>query len=111
MGEYSFFTSIKVNDLVLPDAYIVFASRYQASGGFCNLRLKDEQYSFGNGLETELTQIYIDESELTAKSQRLKEEFVADGYTVDGVPIALDGMKTACGAELIASGPKGAVVS
>jgi uncharacterized Zn-binding protein involved in type VI secretion len=39
---------------------------------------------------------------------------IAEGsstYTVDGVPIALDGMKTACGAALIASGPKGAVVS
>jgi len=32
-------------------------------------------------------------------------------YTLDGTPIALDGMKTACGATLIASGPKGAVVS
>ncbi|CAI8848886.1 PAAR domain-containing protein [Pseudomonas monsensis] len=39
---------------------------------------------------------------------------IAEGsstYTVDGTPIALDGMKTACGAALIASGPKGAVVS
>ncbi|HBN9879252.1 TPA: PAAR domain-containing protein [Pseudomonas aeruginosa] len=26
---------------------------------------------------------------------------------VDGVPVALHGMKTACGASLIASGPKG----
>jgi hypothetical protein len=32
-------------------------------------------------------------------------------YTVDGTPIALGGMKTACGAALIASGPKGVVVS
>lgn len=29
--------------------------------------------------------------------------------SVDGIAIALDGMKTACGAALIASGPKGAV--
>lgn len=39
---------------------------------------------------------------------------IAEGsstYTVGGVAIALDGMKTACGASLIASGPKGAVVS
>lgn len=39
---------------------------------------------------------------------------IAEGsstYTLDGTPIALDGMKTACGATLIASGPKGAVVS
>ncbi|MGB8923875.1 MAG: PAAR domain-containing protein [Pseudomonas sp.] len=38
---------------------------------------------------------------------------IAEGsgvYTVDGTPIALDDMKTACGAALIASGPKGAVV-
>lgn len=37
---------------------------------------------------------------------------IAEGsstYTVDGIPVALDGMKTACGAALIASGPKGAV--
>lgn len=31
-------------------------------------------------------------------------------YAVDGTPVALDGMKTACGAALIASGPKGAVL-
>lgn len=39
---------------------------------------------------------------------------IAEGssaYTVDGIPVALDGMKTACGAALIASGPKGAVIS
>ena len=29
--------------------------------------------------------------------------------SVDGIAVALDGMKTACGAALIASGPKGAV--
>jgi uncharacterized Zn-binding protein involved in type VI secretion len=37
---------------------------------------------------------------------------IAEGssmYAVDGIPVALDGMKTACGAALIASGPKGAV--
>lgn len=32
-------------------------------------------------------------------------------YTVDGTPVALHGMKTACGASLIASGPKGAAIS
>ncbi|MBX8514913.1 PAAR domain-containing protein [Pseudomonas cichorii] len=39
---------------------------------------------------------------------------IAEGsstYTVDGTPVALNGMKTACGAVLIASGPKGAVFS
>lgn len=39
---------------------------------------------------------------------------IAEGsstYTVDGTPIAPHGMKTACGASLIASGPKGAVIS
>ena len=39
---------------------------------------------------------------------------IAEGsstYTVDGIPVALDGMKTACGAALIASGPKGAAIS
>jgi uncharacterized Zn-binding protein involved in type VI secretion len=39
---------------------------------------------------------------------------IAEGsstYTVDGTPVALDGMKTACGAGLIVSGPKGAVIS
>lgn len=39
---------------------------------------------------------------------------IAEGsgtYTVDGTPIALHGMKTACGASLIASAPKGAVIS
>jgi uncharacterized Zn-binding protein involved in type VI secretion len=38
---------------------------------------------------------------------------IAEGsstYAVDGIPVALDGMKTACGATLIASGPKGAVI-
>lgn len=30
-------------------------------------------------------------------------------YAVDGIAVALDGMKTACGASLIASGPKAAV--
>ena len=30
-------------------------------------------------------------------------------YSVDGIAVELDGMKTACGAALIASGPKGAV--
>ncbi len=37
---------------------------------------------------------------------------IAEGsatYSVDGITAALDGMKTACGAALIASGPKGAV--
>jgi uncharacterized Zn-binding protein involved in type VI secretion len=37
---------------------------------------------------------------------------IAEGsrtYTVDGIPVALDGMKTACGATLIASGPNGVV--
>ncbi|HCF6898421.1 TPA: PAAR domain-containing protein [Pseudomonas aeruginosa] len=35
---------------------------------------------------------------------------IAEGSStlkVDGVPVALEGMKTACGASLIASGPKG----
>ena len=32
-------------------------------------------------------------------------------YTIIDTPVALDGMKTACGAVLIASGPKGAVIS
>jgi uncharacterized Zn-binding protein involved in type VI secretion len=39
---------------------------------------------------------------------------IAEGsstYAVDGIPVALDGMKTACGAALIASGPKGAITS
>jgi len=39
---------------------------------------------------------------------------IAEGsstYSVGGTPVALDGMKTACGAALIASGPKGAVIS
>jgi uncharacterized Zn-binding protein involved in type VI secretion len=39
---------------------------------------------------------------------------IAEGsstYAVDGIPVALDGMKTACGAALFASGPKGAVAS
>ncbi|PHX37064.1 hypothetical protein AO263_22525 [Pseudomonas sp. NZIPFR-PS5] len=39
---------------------------------------------------------------------------IAEGsstYAVDGVPVALDGMKTACGAALIASGPRAAVIS
>lgn len=31
-------------------------------------------------------------------------------YSVEGVPVALDCMKTACGAHLIASGPRGAVI-
>ncbi|KMN12758.1 PAAR repeat-containing protein [Pseudomonas weihenstephanensis] len=37
---------------------------------------------------------------------------IAEGsatYSVDGIAVALDGMKTACGAALIASDPKGAV--
>ena len=37
---------------------------------------------------------------------------IAEGsatYAVDGIAVALDEMKTACGASLIASGPKGAV--
>ena len=37
---------------------------------------------------------------------------IAEGtatYSVDGIGIELDGMTTACGAALIASGPKGAV--
>jgi len=36
---------------------------------------------------------------------------IAEGtatYSVDGITVALDGMKTACGTALIASGPKGA---
>lgn len=39
---------------------------------------------------------------------------IAEGsstYTVDGTPVALEGMKTSCGASLIASGPKGAATS
>lgn len=39
---------------------------------------------------------------------------IAEGsntYTVSDIPVALDGMKTACGAVLIASAPKGAVIS
>ncbi|PMZ02110.1 PAAR domain-containing protein [Pseudomonas sp. FW306-02-F02-AA] len=39
---------------------------------------------------------------------------IAEGsstYTVGGIAVALDGMKTACGASLIASDPKGAVIS
>ena len=39
---------------------------------------------------------------------------IAEGsstYTVDGTPVALEGMKTSCGASLIASGPKGATTS
>lgn len=38
---------------------------------------------------------------------------IAEGsgtYRVEGVAVALEGMKTACGAGLIASGPKGAVL-
>ena len=37
---------------------------------------------------------------------------IAEGtatYSVEGIGVELDGMKTACGAALIASGPKGAV--
>ena len=37
---------------------------------------------------------------------------IAEGsatYAVEGIAVALDGMKTACGASLIASGPKGVV--
>lgn len=37
---------------------------------------------------------------------------IAEGsslYKVNGTPVALDGMKTACGASLIATGPKGTV--
>ena len=37
---------------------------------------------------------------------------IAEGtatYSVEGIGVALDGVKTACGAALIASGPKGAV--
>jgi len=33
----------------------------------------------------------------------------SSSYSVDGVPVALDGMKTACGASLIATGSKGNV--
>lgn len=39
---------------------------------------------------------------------------IAEGsstYTVDGTPVALEGMKTSCGASLIANGPKGAATS
>ena len=71
---------MKVKDQVLPEAYVAFASKHQVSGGFCNLRLKSDQDSFGNSLETELAQIYVSESELVAKSEKLKEEFVCDGY-------------------------------
>lgn len=79
---------MKVKDLVLPDAYSTLSSRHQASGGFCNLRLKDEQDSFGNGLETELAQIYASESELTEKSQKFKEDFVADGCYGEPGPLS-----------------------
>ena len=37
---------------------------------------------------------------------------IAEGsstYSVNGIPVALDGMKTTCGATLIASGSRGAV--
>ncbi|MFD4839797.1 PAAR domain-containing protein [Achromobacter sp. NPDC058515] len=33
----------------------------------------------------------------------------SDHYSVDGTPVALEGMKTACGASLISSGSRGAV--
>lgn len=33
----------------------------------------------------------------------------SSSYSVGGVPVALHGMKTSCGASLIASGPNGAV--
>lgn len=33
----------------------------------------------------------------------------SETYRVDGVPVALDGMKTECGARLISSGSRGAV--
>jgi uncharacterized Zn-binding protein involved in type VI secretion len=33
----------------------------------------------------------------------------SDTYRVNGTPVALDGMKTACGASLIASAPHGSV--
>jgi uncharacterized Zn-binding protein involved in type VI secretion len=33
----------------------------------------------------------------------------SDTFRIGGIKIALDGMKTACGASLIASGPKGSV--
>ncbi|MDV5100165.1 PAAR domain-containing protein [Pseudomonas sp. LSJ-87] len=33
----------------------------------------------------------------------------SDTYRVNGVPVALDGMKTACGASLIASASRGSV--
>ncbi|MFK0310264.1 PAAR domain-containing protein [Pseudomonas sp. NPDC090233] len=33
----------------------------------------------------------------------------SDTYRVNGTPVALDGMKTACGASLIASGSRGSV--
>lgn len=35
----------------------------------------------------------------------------SDSYRVNGVPVALDGMKTACGASLIASASHGSVHS
>jgi len=35
----------------------------------------------------------------------------SDTYRVNGVPVALDGMKTACGASLIASASHGSVHS
>ena len=35
----------------------------------------------------------------------------SDTYRVNGVPVALDGMKTACGASLIASASHGSVQS
>lgn len=44
----------------------------------------------------------------------LSNEYSAEGsgiYTIDGTLVALDGMKTTCGASLIACSPKGAVIS
>ncbi|MCK9798675.1 hypothetical protein M1B34_13310 [Pseudomonas sp. MAFF 302030] len=70
---------MNVNNLQLPEAYTALASKHQASGGFCNLRLAGEHDAFGNFLETELAQIYIDEFELAAKTKQLNEYFALDG--------------------------------
>lgn len=71
---------MKVKDLILPEAYSAFASKYQALDGFCNLRLINEQDAFNETLETELAQVYVSESQLREKSEALKQDFVCDGY-------------------------------
>lgn len=70
---------MNVNNLQLPEAYTALALTHQASGGFCNLRLAGEHDAFGNFLETELAQIYIDEVQLAAKTKQLNEYFALDG--------------------------------